>query len=106
MCLELEFAHRQLLSTDKQLVLDDIAVLGFSNLARRDKTKQFIGDHYGLSTMLFPSGRTPGESLTKAGIPLHVAVSTVTQYLGWNIVQKWGQVLILELGVLLVGRGM
>src|SRR5664279_4176619 len=104
MCLELEFVYRRLLSTDKQLVLDDIAVLGFGNLAGRDEAEQFHGDHYGLTTMLFLSGRTPGESLTEAGIPLHVAVSTVTQYLGWNIVQKRGQVLILELGVLLVGR--
>src|SRR5664279_1966964 len=100
MGLELEFAYRRLLSADNQLVFDDIPILGFGDLACRDKSKQFPGNHHGLPAVLFPSGWTIGEPLAEAGMSLHVAVSTVTQYLGWNIVQKWGQVLILELGVL------
>src|SRR5664279_603744 len=103
--LELELAYRRLLSTDYQLVLDDIPVFGFGNLAGRHEPKQLPGDHYGLPAMLFPSGRTPGKSLTETGISLHVTISTVTQYLGWDLIQKWGQVPIFELGVLLVGRG-
>ena len=105
MCLELELAYGRLLSADKQLVFNDIPIIGFGNPAGRDEPEQFPGDHYGLTAMLFPSGRTAGESLTEAGTSLHVTVSTVTQYLGWNIIQKRGQILILELGVLLVGRG-
>ena len=105
MCLELELPYGRLLSAYKQLVFDDIPVLGSGNLAGRDEPEQFPGDHYGLTAMFFSSGRASGESLTEAGMSLHVTVSTVTQYLRWDIVQKWSQILILELGVLLVGRG-
>jgi len=41
MGLELELAYRSLLSTDKQLVFDDIPVLGFGNLSGRDEAEQF-----------------------------------------------------------------
>ena len=90
MGLELELAYRSLLSTDKQLVFDDIPVLGFGNLSGRDEAEQFLCDHHSLPAMLFPSGRTSGEPLAEAGMSLHVAVSTVTQYLGWDIIQKRG----------------
>src|SRR5664279_1508805 len=105
MGLELKFAYRRLLSAENQLVLDDIPVLGFGDLAGRDESEQFFGDHYSLSSVLFPSGWPTREPLTEAGMSLHVSVSTVTQYLGWDIIQKRGKVLILELGVLLIGRG-
>ena len=81
MSLELELAYRTFLSTDNQLVFDNVAVFGFGNLSGRDKAEQFPGDHYGLSAMLFSSGRTPGESLTESGVSLHIAISAVTQYL-------------------------
>ena len=104
MCIELEFAYGRLLSADQQLLFDDIAVFGSGNLAGRDEPEQFLGDHYSLTAMLFSSRWAAAESLTEAGMSLHVTISTVTQYLGWDIIQKRGQILILELGVLLVGR--
>ena len=90
MGLELELAYWSLLSTDKQLVFDDIPVLGFGNLSGRDEAEQFLCDHHSLPTMLFHSGRASGEPLAEAGMSLHVAVSTVAQYLGWDIIQKRG----------------
>jgi len=51
--LELELAYWSLLSTDKQLVFDDIPVLGFGNLSGRDEAEQFLCDHHSLPTMLF-----------------------------------------------------
>jgi len=90
MGLELELAYRSLLSTDKQLVFYYIPVLGFGNLSGRDEAEQFLSDHHSLPAMLFPFGRTSGEPLAEAGMFLHLAVSTVTQYLGWDIIQKRG----------------
>ena len=106
MGLELELTYRRLLSSYNQLVFDDVAVPGFGDLAGRDEPEQFLGDHYGLTAMPSSSSRTMRESLAEAGMSLHVTVNTVTQYLRWHFVQKRGQILVLELGVLLVGRSM
>jgi hypothetical protein len=47
-----------------------------------------VGDSVG--AMGLELGRTSGEPLAEAGMSLHLAVSTVTQYLGWDIIQKRG----------------